>query len=221
MYIYNRRKKRIAEWVNLRSELGQASADLQFLRSQINPHFLFNILDTLYGTALQEKAERTASGIQMLGDMMRFMLHENNQDRILLVREMEYLRNYIELQCLRIASSPQINVEYDIRETRNETRIAPMLLIPFVENAFKHGISLQKRSWIKITLHEEDGELYFDVHNSIHRKANDDPEQANSGIGLENVRQRLALVYADRYELVIRETAHEFFIHLTIRLKEL
>ncbi len=218
---YNLQKKRIEELVNLKSELGQASADLKFLRSQINPHFLFNILNTLYGTALQEKGQRTASGIQMLGDMMRFMLHENNQDSILLIREMEYLRNYIELQCLRIVSSPEISVEYDIRDAKNETYIAPMLLIPFVENAFKHGISLQGKSWIKITLYEEDGELYFDVHNSIHRKVADDPEHANSGIGLENVRQRISLLYPDKHELVIRETPHEFFIHLTIQLREI
>lgn len=219
--IYRRRKKRIAELVGLKSELGHTSADLKFLRSQINPHFLFNILNTLYGTALQEKAERTASGIQMLGDMMRFMLHENNQERILLVREMEYLRNYIALQSLRIVSSPEISVEYDIRDTKDEIYIAPMLLIPFVENAFKHGISLKGKSWIKITLYEEGGELYFDVHNSIHRKATDDPEHANSGIGLENVRQRLSLLYPDKHELVIRETPHEFFIHLTIQLRKL
>ncbi len=216
-YVYHRQKVRLAQLFNLRMALGQTSADLSFLRSQINPHFLFNILNTLYGTALQEDAERTASGIQKLGDMMRFMLHENNQDRILLAREIEYLRNYIDLQLLRTVTSPGIVVECDINDALDGTYVAPMLLIPFVENAFKHGISLQERSWIKISLHEADGSVYFDVHNSIHRKADSDPERGHSGIGLENVKQRLAMLYPGKHELVIRETAQEFFVHLTIQ----
>ncbi|MGK6352468.1 sensor histidine kinase [Parapedobacter sp. DT-150] len=217
-YLYSRQKVRGAQLFSLKMELGQTSADLSFLRSQINPHFLFNILNTLYGTALQEHAERTSSGIQKLGDMMRFMLHENNQDRILLAREIEYLSNYIDLQLLRTATSPAITVERDIKDVMDGTYIAPMLLIPFVENAFKHGISLQDKSWIKISLNESEGELYFDVHNSIHRKAESDPERRHSGVGLENVKQRLAMLYPGRHELVIRETTQEFFVHLTIRL---
>ncbi len=217
-YIYQRQKERITQLVNLKIELGQASADLSFLRSQINPHFLFNILNTLYGTALQENAERTSSGIQKLGDMMRFMLHENNQDRILLAREIEYLRNYIDLQQLRTATSPDITVECDIKDALESTYIAPMLLIPFVENAFKHGISLQEKSWIKISVYELERKLYFDVHNSIHRKADSDPERRHSGIGLENVKQRLAMLYPETHELVVRETTQEFFVHLTIAL---
>ena len=215
-YIYQRQKERIAQLVNLKIELGQTSADLSFLRSQINPHFLFNILNTLYGTALQEHAERTSTGIQKLGDMMRFMLHENNQDRILLAREIEYLRNYIDLQQLRTVTSPDITVECDIKDAFEGTYIAPMLLIPFVENAFKHGISLQEKSWIKISLYESEDKLYFDVHNSIHRKTDDDPERRHSGIGLENVRQRLTMLYPNTHELVVRETTQEFFVHLTL-----
>jgi len=214
--VYRRQKERIAQLVDLKMELGQTSADLSFLRSQINPHFLFNILNTLYGTALQEHADRTASGIQKLGDMMRFMLHENNQDKILLAREVEYLRNYIDLQLLRTAASPGITVEYSICDGQEGTYIAPMLLIPFVENAFKHGISLQEKSWIKISLYEVEGQLFFDVHNSIHRKSDSDPEWRHSGIGLENVKQRLAMLYPDRHDLVIRETTQEFFVHLTL-----
>jgi len=217
-YLYSRQKTRIAQLLTLRTELGQASADLSFLRSQINPHFLFNILNTLYGTALQEDAERTAAGIQKLGDMMRFMLHENNQDRILLAREVEYLRNYIDLQLLRTATSPDVTVDCDIRDSLENMYVAPMLLIPFVENAFKHGISLKKKSWIKISLYAAGNKLFFDVHNSIHQKPESDPEKHHSGIGLDNVRQRLAMVYPNRHELVIRETKQEFFIHVTVQL---
>src|SRR5690606_10296203 len=159
-----------------------------------------------------------STGIQKLGDMMRFMLHENNQDRILLGREIDYLRNYIDLQLLRTATSPAITVECDINDVLESTYISPMLLIPFVENAFKHGISLNEKSWIKVSLHESQGNLYFDVHNSIHRKPESDPEQRHSGVGLDNVKQRLAMLYSKRHELMIRETAQEYFVHLTVQL---
>ncbi|WP_237144859.1 sensor histidine kinase [Pontibacter pamirensis] len=216
--LYKRQMQGNEELFVLKKELGRSNANLDFLRSQINPHFLFNALNTLYGTALQENSERTAQGVQMLGDMMRFMLHENHQHRILLSREVEYMHNYIELQSLRTSSSPNINIESRIEEVLRESYIGPMLLIPFVENAFKHGISLKHRSWIKITLHCKQDTLYFDVYNSIHAKQEQDPEKDKSGVGLENVKQRLALLYPGKHELIIRETAEDFFVHLTLRL---
>lgn len=202
----------------LKTDLGQSTADLGFLRSQINPHFLFNVLNTLYGTALQEEAPRTSEGIQKLGDMMRFMLQENMQDKIPLTREVEYLTNYVELQKLRVQTSPDIVIELNIEEQHNYLLIAPMLLIPFVENAFKHGISLQEPSYIKISLHTEGNKLYFDVYNSTHAKKENDPESNNHGIGLDNVAQRLNLLYTGEHELVIHESMKEFFVHLVINL---
>lgn len=216
--LYKRQAKGKEEVYVLRKELGRSNANLDFLRSQINPHFLFNALNTLYGTALQENSERTAQGIQKLGDMMRFMLHENHQQKILLSREIEYLQNYIELQLLRTSSSPNIVIETKIDEVLTEKYIAPMLLIPFVENAFKHGVSLQHRSWIKITLHCDENKLYFDVYNSKHTRSDQDPEKDRSGIGLSNVKQRLELLYPAKQELIIRETPDEFFVHLTLQL---
>ncbi|AYA38886.1 hypothetical protein D3Y59_09840 [Hymenobacter oligotrophus] len=216
--VYQRRTRGQRALEGLRQELGHSNASLDLLRAQINPHFLFNALNTLYGTALQEQSERTAQGIQMLGDMMRFMLHENHQSRILLAREIEYLRNYVELQSLRIATSPNITIETNIEEVPEAAWIAPMLLIPFVENAFKHGISLQRRSWIKTTLHYANGKLYFDVYNSTHPRAEHEPLAEESGLGLSNVQQRLALLYPKRHDLVIRETGTEFFVHLTLQL---
>lgn len=217
-YIYKKKNENSAEIKSLKTELGRSDANLSFLKSQINPHFLFNALNTLYGTALQENAERTGEGIQKLGDMMRFMLQENVQDKISLARDVDYLNNYISLQKLRTSSSPLISIQTQIDEQLNALQIAPMLLIPFVENAFKHGISLQHPSHIKITLQTKERTLYFDVHNSIHLKADNDPEKLKSGIGLQNVKQRLALLYPKKHELIIRESAKEFFIHLTLQL---
>jgi len=151
--------------------------------------------------------------------MMRFMLQENMQEKILLVREIDYLNNYIALQKLRTQTSPDISIVLQIEEHVNALQIAPMLLIPFIENAFKHGISLREPSHINISLQTKENTLYFDVHNSIHPKVVNDTEKYNNGIGLENVKQRLALLYPDKHELVIRESAKDFFIHLTIQLQ--
>ncbi|MET4081522.1 sensor histidine kinase YesM [Pedobacter sp. UYP30] len=217
-YIYKQKFEKQSQLQFLKTELGKSDANLNFLKSQINPHFLFNALNTLFGTALQENAERTGEGIQKLGDMMRFMLHENTLDKISLAREVEYLNNYIDLQKLRTSRTADIKIETQIEEQLSNLHITPMLLIPFIENAFKHGISMQQPSYIKITLQTKESTLYFDVSNSIYIKPDNDPEKLKSGIGLENVKQRLSLLYLGKHELIIRESAKEFFVHLTLQL---
>jgi hypothetical protein len=216
--LYKRYLKGNEEITGLRKELKQRSANIDFLRSQINPHFLFNALNTLYGTAIQENADRTSEGIQQLGDMMRFMLQENMQDKISLAREIDYLNNYISLQRLRTDTNPIVQIQTHIQDRENIYQIAPMLLIPFVENAFKHGISFREPSHIKVNLEIKDGTLFFDVYNSKHIKTGNDPEKDKSGIGLENVKQRLKLSYPNKHELIIRDTTKEYFVHLTIQL---
>lgn len=146
------------------------TANLSFLKSQINPHFLFNALNTLYGTALMENAEKTADGVQKLGDMMRFMIHENQQDKIPLKREIAYVKNYLDLQMLRFENEENLSVDFKLPKDECEGQIAPMLLIPFVENAFKHGISTKNKSWIRINLRCMEGTVHLDLVNSIHPK---------------------------------------------------
>ena len=216
--LFKRQMRGNEEIFVLKKELGKTHANFDFLRSQINPHFLFNALNTIYGTAIQEKAERTSEGIERLGDMMRFMLQENMQEKISLVREIEYLNNYISLQRLRTDPNPNVNIQAEIEQPLGPVQIAPMLLIPFVENAFKHGISFREPSHIKVGLEVRNGTLYFDVYNSKHVKQESDPERDKSGIGLVNVKQRLKLMYPAKHELIIRETGKEFFVHLTIIL---
>lgn len=216
--VYHRNEVIYQQLTSLKTALGTSNANLQYLRSQINPHFLFNALNTLYGTALMEKADKTGEGIQKLGDMMRFMLHENNQDKIALNRELDYLRNYIDLQNMRLALSPNLVIDIRIEEIAGYYEIAPMLLIPFVENAYKHGVSLQEQSWINLDLYKHDNVLHLDVRNSVHPVNANDPERDQSGTGLDNVKQRLQLVYPERHELVIRQNAREFFIHLSLTL---
>lgn len=217
-FTYKRYSKDREQVQILQKELGQSTAKFDFLRSQINPHFLFNALNTLYGTAIQENAERTGEGIQQLGDMMRFMLHENMQEKISLDREIEYLENYIHLQRLRTDVNPAITIQAEIQQNFDYAQISPMLLIPFVENAFKHGISFREPSHIKIALEKKENTINFDVYNSKHPGRENDPEKDKSGIGLSNVKQRLELFYPDSHELLIRENSKEFFVHLTLQL---
>jgi hypothetical protein len=216
--LFKRQLKGNEEIYVLEKALGQSHARLDFLRSQINPHFLFNALNTIYGTALQENAERTGEVVQRLGDMMRFMLQENLQDTIPLSREVDYLNNYISLQKLRTDPNPNIVIDTSICEELYMVQIAPMLLIPFVENAFKHGISFRETSSIKISLEVKDKMLYFDVSNSRHAGHPNDPEKDKTGIGLNNVKQRLQLLYKNKHELLIRETANDFYVHLSLQL---
>lgn len=217
--LFKRHLRGKEELHSLQQKLGHSAANIDFLRSQINPHFLFNALNTIYGLSLQEQATRTSEAVEKLGDMMRFMLHENTQEKIALTREIDYLNNFISLQRLRTEQNPQLKIETHIEQPLTTVSIAPMLLIPFVENAFKHGISLREPSVINVTLEMKGNTLYFDVHNSKHTRPDMDPERYKSGIGLNNVRQRLQLVYPQKHELIIRETAKDFFVHLTIALQ--
>ncbi|MES2455739.1 MAG: histidine kinase [Bacteroidota bacterium] len=195
--------------------LTRSKADLQFLRSQINPHFLFNVLNTLYGTALLDGSKRTAEGIQKLGDMMRFMLRENHLDFIPLSREIAYLHNYISLQQLRLQEETTA-VELSIDENAGGQLIVPMLLIPFVENAFKHGVQPPAKSWVKITLTCKEQEIRFEVRNSLFSATANDPEAEYSGVGLPNVRERLNLFYPGKHVLNCGIQDQEFVAELII-----
>ncbi len=208
--VYSIQKDKLLQLRGAEKALVKSKADLQFLRSQINPHFLFNALNTLYGTALIDGSKKTAEGIQKLGDMMRFMLHDNHQDFIPMSSEINYLKNYISLQKLRIQTGPGITIEENIAEQGCNHVIAPMLLIPFVENAFKHGIHAHEPSWIKIKLTCDENNIRFEVSNSIHTATENDPEKDHSGIGLGNVRERLHLFYENRHQLQIESDRKEF-----------
>jgi hypothetical protein len=213
---YQQQKDKILQLRGAEKALVRSKADLEFLRSQINPHFLFNTLNTLYGTALQENATRTAEAVQKLGEMMRFMLYENNQDFIDMEKEISYIKNYIILQKLRIISSPDIVIEDQIDNKNCNHRIAPMMLIPFIENAFKHGINLDKKSWIRISLDCTATEIHFRVSNSIHEVTDDDPEKEKGGIGNNNVLERLKLIYPGKHSVAITNSGIEFTVQLTI-----
>lgn len=217
--IFKKYDSYIGQIYSLSTQVNQGNASMDFLRSQINPHFLFNALNTLYASSLMENAEKTSDGIQKLGDMMRFMLHENQLPRIPLSREINYLRNYLDLQMLRFGSQDNLEIDIQINENQCAGEIAPMLLIPFVENAFKHGISSKEKSWIRLNLRCISGSVHLDLVNSAHpEKPASEKSREESGIGLENVKNRLQLVYPEKHKLNIISNDTDFFVHLSIQL---
>lgn len=204
---------------SLSSQVDQGHASFDFLRSQINPHFLFNALNTLYASALIENAEKTSDGIQKLGDMMRFMLHENQLPLIPLSREIDYLRNYLDLQYLRFGSQENLDLDIQITDSQCHGEVAPMLIIPFVENAFKHGFSAKEKSWIRLNLRCISGSVHLDLVNSVHpEKPSGDQAREESGIGLDNVKKRLELLYPNRHQLNIIANDSDYFVHLSVQI---
>ncbi|SNC60696.1 Histidine kinase [Hymenobacter gelipurpurascens] len=191
------------------------TAELAFLKSQVSPHFLFNTLNNIYSLA-QMKADEAPEAILQLSHLMRYMLYESEAARVPLEREVAYIRNYMDLQRLRL-DPEQAEISFTVAGNLGGCLIEPMLLIPFVENAFKHGISSQHPSRIAVELAVDGTQLHFAVRNTRfpNTAADHDP---NSGIGLPNVQQRLALLYPDRYQLQLDQTPTEYCVDLTLTM---
>ncbi len=188
--------------------------ELNFLKSQISPHFLFNSLNNLYSIAIKNDDEETASGLSKLSTMMRFMLDTSDKTIVKLNEEIEYLKSYIEMQKLRFLESDDINISFNTIGNTNIFNLPPFLLINFIENAFKHGIDYKKPSKIDIMLAVDKNKLLFKVENTIHQiKKNED----NSKLGLDNVKKRLDLIYGTDYSLSINPTSEKHLVELTIK----
>lgn len=188
-------------------------AELSYLKAQINPHFLFNSLNSIYALAL-EKSDQAPEAVLKLSGMMRYVLNDAKQEFVPLEKEIAYITDYVALQEIRLGDTATIN--YTVSGNTVGCRIAPMLVIPFVENAFKYGVNPEKKSEIGIGVNTSDGVFHMHVIN--HKvKTLSYPEEKNE-IGLENTKQRLQLVYPGRHELVLHETETTFEVTLQIRL---
>lgn len=190
--------------------------ELEFLSSQISPHFMFNLLNTLVSMA-RKKSDLLETSLIRLSHLMRYMLYDNNTPQIGLASEVEYLRNYISLQLLRFGDDVKINLS--ISGAFDRYTIAPMLLIPFVENAFKHGIGTLEDPVIEVMLYlpEGDDTLRLMVMNGIAPKGVS-AQEGSSGIGLANVRRRLELLYSNRHSFAILESLDTYTVKLEINL---
>ncbi|SKC50981.1 sensor histidine kinase [Ohtaekwangia koreensis] len=195
------------------AEQDKLTAQLSYLKAQINPHFLFNTLNSIYSLAIQ-KSDHTPSAVVKLSSMMRYVVSESNRDFVSLEKELSYIRNYVELQQLRFGDA--IELLFFVHGNAGTNRIAPLILIPFVENAFKHGINAEESSRIKVSIEMDHNELRLEVFNN---KVFTRGEEEKSGLGIENTRNRLQLLYPKRHTLIITDNKNDFSVSLTIQLK--
>ena len=207
------------EWFkseHLKSQLQKEklSTELNFLKSQINPHFLFNALNNLYAIAQHHEVEELSTGIEELSNLMRYMLYESNSDYVPLKKEIKYLHSFIEIQQLRIDEKDDFIINFEIKGNLDGISIAPLILLPFVENAFKHGISQTKTSIIHISIERHNNQIHFRTSNNTYRETNGNKDE--SGIGLENVKRRLNLLYPNNHQLTISEKQDKYQVDLKI-----
>ncbi len=200
-----------------RSKLIKMNTDLElnFLKSQINPHFLFNTLNNIYSLSLQ-KSDRSPDMILKLSDLMRYMLYECNVPLIALNREIKFLEDYIELEKIRHGEKAQIN--FEVTGATNDAKIPPLLLIPFVENAFKHGINAQLgNAWVHILLNLDaaNNGFIFQIENNK-PPVNESKSNASGGIGIENAKKRLQMIYPGLHLLTITDEPGIYRVNLNI-----
>ncbi|MDB4292976.1 histidine kinase, partial [Maribacter sp.] len=205
-------------------EKEKLETELKFLKSQFNPHFLFNTINSIF-VLIHKNPDMASASLAKFSDLMRYQLYECNEPKIPVERELDYLRNFIELGKLRLDETVQVDALLNTNGYSN-TSIAPFILMPFVENAFKHvSQNKEQKNWLKIKLNFSGTGVQFEVANSISPLgySKSDTTFENSGIGLKNVKRRLDLVYPNQYELEIEKTAvsYRVFLQLSLMTNEL
>ncbi len=191
-------------------------AELKFLKNQINPHFLFNALNNLYSLTL-EKSDKAPDIVLRLSGLLDYMLYECNDDIVFLYKEIKAIKNYVDLQKIRYGN--QVNVEIKVSDNIENTMIAPLLLMPFVENAFKHGLTKNMgKGNIFININVLNSEIHFNIKNTVNCDIN--KEKRKGGIGMENIKKRLELQYKNSYSLNINKIKNNFSVELIIRNKK-
>lgn len=191
---------------NLKSELSN-------LKMQLNPHFFFNTLNNIY-SLIKVAPEKAQESVHGLAKLMRYHLYETNEEKVDLSGEVEFLINYIAL--MKIRMTPNVIIETDFIIENPTVKIAPLLFIPLIENSFKHGVSPVDESFIRITLLEQNKILSFEILNTDHPKKTDGLKE--SGIGLENLKKRLALIYPEKHNFTQGYKSKYFYINITIQL---
>lgn len=191
---------------------------MTFLKTQINPHFLFNVLNSFYAKALKNDVPELAEGISKLADLMRYMVYEINEDSIALEKEIHHLKKFIQVYQLRIAEDDDVFINFTVKGTVENVQISPMLLIPFVENAIKHGIDPKTKSVINITLEVIENSLVYKVTNTVHKNAYD-LKDTSSGFGLDNLKKRLTILYPNLHTIETKEEDGYFVSLLKLQIE--
>ncbi len=191
----------------------KTAAELSLLQSQVQPHFIFNTLNNIYATAFSKSPE-TAGLIAHLSNFLNYNLYESKQDTVSLSSEISYIKHYIALQKNRYGD--RLDVALNVYDTIDELSITPLLLLPLVENCFKHGVANSiEKSWVRIDISKQKDGFIIKLENSIEEKSKSTPLGSN-GIGLENVKRRLQLLYSEKHELKVIEEAYSFLVTLKI-----
>ncbi len=203
---------------NIRMELEKENknSEIALLRNQVNPHFLFNTLNNI-DTLIMKDQEQASDAVMKLSEIMRYMLYGSNTEYVPLSKEIDYLKSYISLQKIRF-KNPDF-VKFEIKGTKRNRLIAPMLLIPFVENAFKHGAKEANSEAVSIFLTTEPDYIDFEVVNSINQ-SDIQSKDNTSGIGLSNIRRRLELIYKNQYDLDISIKNNKFIVKLRLKFND-
>lgn len=214
--IRNRTKNKL---VVAQTEQAQSKSELELLKSQLSPHFLFNTLNNLYGLSISEY-QKVPSLLLKLSDLLRYSIYETKEMFVPLSDELEYLKNYIDFEKIRLGKRLQLNVNL-IEITDRDPKIVPMLLIVFVENAFKHSKNSQHENiYINLNLELSESSILFRIKNSFNKSnVNSELKKKQSGFGLENVRKRLNLLYPEGHNLEIKESDNDFCINLKLEMK--
>ena len=189
-------------------------AELAWLKNQINPHFLFNTLNNI-SSLTQIDPDAAQDAIAQLSDLLRYAMYETNKKTVPISGEVEFMRNYISLMKLRCNEKTEVKTTFDIAQ---DVEIAPLLFISLIENAFKHGVSSSRSSMIDIHLEQEDGSIVFACDNTNYPK--DDADRSGSGIGIENTRRRLDLMYADHYSWQQWLEDDIYHVRVTLNIKD-
>ncbi|MBL0103125.1 MAG: histidine kinase [Bacteroidetes bacterium] len=205
LFVFNDQLKKIRE--------EKLNSELSLLKAQINPHFLFNTLNSIYSLSIQ-KSDLAPIAVVKLSAIMRYVTGDSQKKRVSLEKEINYVLDYIDLQKMRFGDT--LNLTYKVTGDWLGKQIAPLLLVPFIENAFKHGVNPEKESGVHINIDIGKNDVVLNVSNAIVNTIKD--REYEGGLGLENTRNRLKLLYPGKHELKIEESAGEFSVYLKIDL---
>lgn len=196
------------------TEKEKLNAELSYLKAQINPHFLFNTLNSIYALSI-EKSDYTSTAVVKLSNMMRYVIYDSRSNYVSIEKELNYISDYIELQKIRLGNT--VSLSYQLIGEIPKKNIAPLILIAFVENAFKYGVNAEENSVIDISIEMSEEELIFKIKNN--KVSTKKIKASESGVGIENTKNRLQLLYPQKHMLFIKNEEKEFSIYLTLILQ--
>ncbi len=197
-------------------EKEKLNSELAFLKNQVSPHFFFNTLNNIY-SLIEINTKDAQESVLKLSKLMRYLLYESEHGQTNLGNEIGFMNNYVDLMKLRLSNKVELQV--DLPQMELNLEIPPLLFIPFIENAFKHGISYRGKSFIHIALSVNNNKITFICNNSLVQQTEMNPGENHSGIGLENVKKRLNLLYPDKHVLKIEKTGSAYMVSLEIDVK--